>query len=73
MNIYRITEDGEAFCIKAKTMHEAVKVCEDSYVEEELDSISNKKFSSETIDSVSREYYNTNLLQSCELIGELKN
>ncbi len=37
MNIYLITEDGENFCIKAKTADEAINVCEKSYIDEILE------------------------------------
>ena len=70
MNIYRVIEDGQDFCIKAKTMHEAVKICEECYIE---DFLSEKPGFDRTGLEGEREYYHEQILQSCELLGELKN
>lgn len=70
MNIYLIIEDGDSFCIRAKTMAEAVHVCEGLYLKElEDDPDGGAKPS---IDS-EQKYYHEQILQSCSLIGELKN
>lgn len=67
MNVYLITEDGESFCVRALTMAQAIKWCEEFYIlelnsEKEIDNLSSE------ID-----YYHNNVLQSCSLIGEIKN
>lgn len=82
MNIYRVTEDGVAICIKAKTMQEAIGICEDFYVAECVEAAANKymgddckqvgKLSSEEM-KVERAYYHEQLLAGCELLGELRN
>lgn len=70
MNIYLITEDGESFCIKAKSMNLAVQFCESSYLNDVRE---NTKDMLSFNESTEREYYHTNILQSCQLVGELKN
>ena len=72
MNIYLINEDGETFCIRAKTMSEAINVCEVSY----LDSIKMVKIKIDEEnynEDNEKEYYHVHILQSCSLVGELKN
>ena len=64
--MYRIIEDGCDCMIKAKTMMEAISVCEESYLEEAMDS-------PHADESVERKYYQAEVLESCELLGELKN
>jgi hypothetical protein len=68
VNIYRIIEDCEDFCIKANTMIDAINICRERY----LDSVAH-----DDPDNFDKEdeikYYNNNILQSCALIGELKN
>jgi len=71
MNIYLITEDGQTFCIKAKTMAGAIKVCEDSYIEDVLES--NKQARIDTLKDTEIKYYHLEILQSCQMVGELKN
>lgn len=68
MNIYRLIEDGESHLIKAKNMAEAINVCEEVYLEEAQDR-ERDKYNEE----YEKEYYHNEILQSCELIGELKN
>ena len=68
MNIYLLNEDGETFCIRAKTMAEAVTVCENSYLEDR------KEEEGDKYDNAGeRNYYHEQVLQSCSLIAELKN
>ena len=67
MNIYLINEDGDSFYIKAKTMHEAVKICEESYLEDRMEEEKGLLIDGERL------YYHEQILQSCSLIGELKN
>jgi len=67
-NIYIMVEDGDSFCIKAKTMAEAVSVCEKSYLEdreEDVPDLYNEKHETE--------YYHEHVLESCTMIGQLKN
>lgn len=72
MNIYLLIEDGGSFCIKAKTMAEAVSTCEQSYLEDRQEELG--KSGPEKCDSDSeKEYYHEQILQSCSLVGELKN
>jgi hypothetical protein len=70
MNIYLMVEDGESFCIKSKTMSEAVYICEESYLK---DLREERKLSSETYSEKDREYYHKEILQSCSVVGKLKN
>lgn len=69
MNIYLIQEEGESFCIRAKTMAEAVLVCEASYLEDRKEDEGEENFN----ENIERDYYHEQLLQSCQLVGELKN
>lgn len=68
MNVYLIPEDDISFCIKAKTMSEALKICESSYLEEQKDY---KK--EECDENEEKEYYNERIIQNCALIDQLKN
>lgn len=67
MNIYMITEDGSNFCIKALTMSDAINVCESSYVEDAMEDDHG------TTEDHERKYYHTDILESCTLVGELRN
>lgn len=67
MNIYLIVEDGVNFCIKAKTMDKAIQICEKSYLEERESE--DPKYNKYT----EKKYYHEQILESCSLIGELKN
>jgi hypothetical protein len=69
MNIYLIIEDGETFCIKAKTMHKAVNICETSYLEDRKDEDYNDEYNEQH----ERDYYHRKILKSCALISELRN
>lgn len=76
MNIYKITEDGDDFCIKADNMSEACKLCEDRYIEDRMEDYEkemNKICSKESFESVERKFYKDEILFSCELIGRLAN
>lgn len=68
MNVYLLVEDGVSFCIKAERMSEAVDLCERSY----LDDMKEEKGVDYNLVSEC-EYYHEQILQSCSLIGELKN
>ena len=63
MNIYLLIEDGESFCIKAKTMAEAVYLCEKCYLEDFKDDEKDYE----------KSFYHENILQSCSMVGPLKN
>lgn len=68
MNIYLLVEDGASFCIKAKSMGDAVGICESSYMEDrEEEEGAGYDAGSE------RQYYHEQILQSCSLVAELKN
>ena len=67
MNIYWLMEDGESFCIKAFSMSEAVDVCEKSYLEDISEEKPKRNIEAE------RKFYHNQILQSCSLVGELKN
>lgn len=71
MNIYLMDEDGQLFCIKANTMAEAIKICEKDYLDylKERSEEEKYNFNEET----DKEYYYKEVLQSCSLVGELKN
>jgi len=71
MNIYLITEDGETFCIKAETMAQAIEVCEASYLDDRREEA--KAFPASYNENTERAYYHNEILQSCSLVGELKN
>lgn len=71
MNIYLVVEDGDTFCIQADTMNEAVKFCEEVHLEE-----CSKNYLEIGIGfdaGNEKRYYQEQILQSCSLIGELKN
>lgn len=67
MNIYLIEEVGDNFCIKGKSMAEAVLVCENSAIEVAMNNDKNSTYDYE------KEYYHQKILKSCTLIGVLKN
>ena len=68
MNIYLVIEDNESFCIRADTMAIAVSVCEGSYLEDRREE-EGTKYNREH----ERIWYHEQILQSCSLVGELKN
>lgn len=67
MNVYLINEDGVSFCIRAKSMAEAVKICKKSYIDEVA-----KEVNEDTLDAEAA-FYDEQILQSCSLIDELRN
>lgn len=70
MNIYRVTEDGEDILIQAETMTQAISLT----LGKHLCEMSVYKNPQYTYDEVGeRENYHDNILQSCELLGKLKN
>lgn len=71
MNIYLIIEDGQNFCIRAKTMNEAINICELSYLEDLEDQKEGEGDAYNELDE--KEYYHEQILQSCSLVGQLKN
>lgn len=66
MNIYLMVEDGERSCVRANTMSEAVAVGLGIYLGT-LDPEDSERYE----DDVS--FYHDQILESCQLIGELKN
>jgi len=68
MNIYLISEDGEHCCIRAKTMFEAINICEKSYLEDRKEE---EKYRYN--EKAEKEYYYEEVLTSCALVAELKN
>lgn len=68
MNIYLIQDDGEAYCVRAESMQKAISICEGLYLkeiqEDQGDNFNRKEES---------EYYQEQILQSCQLVGQLKN
>lgn len=71
MNIYLIIEDHESFCMKGETMSEVIDACEGSYVKDVLEDAA--KDGRKTTEEAEKSYYNADVLQSCALVGELKN
>ena len=72
MNIYLIQEDGKCFCVQAKTMQDAISVCETNFMNEGNDASNISgifPFDAEH----ERQHYHENILQSCKLVAELKN
>lgn len=67
MNIYLVTEDSESFCVRANTMAEALNFCFQEYLEEA------RIVAPGYTESEEGKYYHAQILQSCALIGELKN
>lgn len=63
-----MSEDGETFCIRADSMDEAVKICLNSYLED-MKEEHKEEFSKD----YETDHYHKNILQSCSLVGELKN
>lgn len=68
MNVYLIQEDGQSYCVQAGSMQEAVKNAEEMYIISlmEDDAI-------EQSVAHERQYYRNDVIQSCQLIAELKN
>lgn len=69
MNIYLLIEDGESFCVRHRTMAEAVQVCEQSYLEDRKEEEEGEKYNIEN----EKRYYHEQILQSCSLVAKLKN
>ena len=68
MNIYLMNEDSEQFCIMAKTMAEAINICESSYLDDRKEEETDRYNV-----AAERSYYHEEILQSCSLVGKLKN
>lgn len=65
--VYRVVEDGSDFCVKAETMMDAVRICQEAYLNELTED------DSEGSRELDIEYYNRRVLESCQLVGELRN
>ena len=70
MNIYLLQEDGESFCIQAETMAEAIRCAESISIQENWKT-ELKQGGMSLSEAIN--WYHTQILQSCSLIGELKN
>ena len=68
MNVYLLIEDGESFCIRDETMQGAISESLKNYLDERL-----KEEGVKYDLAIEREFYHEQILQSCSLIGELKN
>lgn len=66
MNIYLITESGVGVCVRAETMRDAVSEALSLYLAA-MASIGKDNVVEET------DYYHTELLESCKLVGKLVN
>lgn len=71
VNVYLIQEDGESFCVRSHTMRDALKTSEDRYLSDP--EIKEQIQSGESTLSEEIEHYYSQILQSCSLVGELKN
>lgn len=69
MNIYRIIEDGSGFCIQAKNMTDACNIAEGNYINDCLAVAEGAHINVED----ERRYYQENIIESCSLIGPLRN
>jgi len=58
MKIYRIIEDGEGFCVKAKTMIDAIIICQNDFVSKNKDMLTDTAI----------KYYYDEVIESCTLI-----
>ena len=65
-NIYLVVEDHESFCIMAKTMGHAVSICEANYLAE-------REKENDYDYEQEKYYYHAEILESCALVGRLKN
>jgi hypothetical protein len=70
MNIYLIVEDGEQFCIKADTPKEAIDICLKGYLQEEGIEVDESVHPDDLSES---QWYYDEILQSCSLVGQLRN
>ncbi len=68
MNVYLMNEDGESFCIRARNMGTAVIACENKYLAD-----MKEEKGGEYDKTKEKIYYHEQILQSCSLVGELKN
>lgn len=68
MNIYAIIEDGESFCIKATDMAEATGVCLKSFLEDRKEDEGELYSEEEEI-----KFYHKEILESCLMVGVLRN
>ena len=73
MNVYLITEDHEPRCYAATTMWKALQLAHDSYQRECVTQDDERNVPQPERLSVSEmwEHWERDILQSCELVGEL--
>lgn len=71
MNIYRAIEDGEVSILRGENMSVVVEMLLQLHLEDmEADCIKNHREFDENLEA---QEYHADILQSCELIGPLKN
>jgi hypothetical protein len=73
MNIYLIQEDGQALCWQAESMQQAVQLAEDRHIMEATKEELEPWDYTADKEAEERENYRANILQSCQLVGELAN
>jgi hypothetical protein len=66
MNVYMIRDGGDDRCWKAETMAKALKASEDAYITENRVELKLSEYEE-------RQHYQTEMLESCTLVGELAN
>lgn len=71
MLIYRIKDGGDWLCWKAESMAAATKASEDRYIAEQRDAMGEDRENFE--EEIERAHYRSDMLESCELVGELAN
>lgn len=67
MNVYQITVDGQAELWAGTNMPEACKGAEDDYIRQLREDAQLED------EGEQRLYFQTDLLESCQLVGEVKN
>lgn len=67
MNVYQITIDGQSELRAAQNMAEATKAAEEAYIAELASEPPERDEAEE------RAYFHEILMESCQLVGELKN
>lgn len=71
LNIYLITQGGQADCYQATCMQEAVNIAEREYLDEIIEF--HKENMTEFVHNDELQHWQECVLESCNLIGELKN
>lgn len=71
MNIYMVLEDGEHNCYKAESMQSAIDIAENLYVEEMRQHAADNGL--DFSEAEERTVFRRDAIESCQLMGELKN